>query len=137
MDLVVTFHDPCYLGRHNGIFEAPRRVLQRIPGLKLIEMPNAKEGSLCCGGGGSGAWSDDPSDLQLAVLRVREALATGAEVLATACPYCIRRLDQAATLLGVQDRIAVRDVAELLLQAVAHEPVAAADNHGASVALEV
>ncbi len=114
----VTFHDPCYLGRHNGIYEAPRRVLQSIPGLKLVEMSNNRESSLCCGGGGGGAWSDYPPNQRFGVLRVREALDTGAEVIATACPYCIRILNDAVEELGVKNQIVVRDLAELLLQSV-------------------
>lgn len=114
----VTYHDPCYLGRHGGIYEAPRRVLQSIPGLKLVEMANTRESSLCCGGGGGGAWSGDPPSQRFGVLRVREALATGAEVIATACPYCIRMLSEGVRELGVGKQIVVRDLAELLLQSV-------------------
>ena len=114
----VTYHDPCYLGRHNGIYEAPRRVLQSIPGLKLVEMPNNRDRSLCCGGGGGGAWSDYPPDRGLGGLRVKEALDTGAEVIATACPYCIRILNEAVRKLGVENHIVVRDLAELLWESV-------------------
>ncbi len=114
----VTYHDPCYLGRHQGIYEAPRRVLMKIPGLTLVEMASTKENSLCCGGGGGGAWGDYPRNQRLDVLRVKEALSTGAEVIATACPYCLRMLNDAVRALGVGDRIVVRDLAELLLQSV-------------------
>ena len=114
----VTYHDPCYLGRHHGIYEAPRRVLQSIPGLTLIEMASNRESSLCCGGGGGGAWQDLPLSERLGVLRIQEALSTGAEIIATACPFCIRMLNDAVRVLGVEDRIAVRDIAELLLQSV-------------------
>jgi Fe-S oxidoreductase len=112
---VVTYHDPCYLGRHHGIYDAPRRLLQHIPGLVLVEMANSREDSICCGGGGGGAFDPDRTPARR---RVEEALASGAEVLATACPYCIRLLNETVETLGVGDRIAVRDVAELLLQAV-------------------
>ena len=115
---VVTYHDPCYLGRHNGIYEAPRRVLQSIPGLKLVEMTNNRESSLCCGGGGGGAWNDFPYRQNLGVLRIKEALGTGAEMIATACPYCIRMLDHAVRELRVEKQIAVCDLAELLLRSV-------------------
>jgi Fe-S oxidoreductase len=125
VDLLVTYHDPCYLGRHNGIYEAPRRVLQSIPGLTLVEMPNNKESSICCGGGGGGAWCDDPVEQRFGVLRVEEALRTGAEVIATACPYCIRMLNEAVTELHVEDQIVVQDLAELLLQSVETTEVAA------------
>jgi Fe-S oxidoreductase len=114
----VTYHDPCYLGRHNGIYEAPRRVLQSIPGLKLVEMASNRQDSLCCGGGGGGAWSDCFAGKHLGVLRVEEALRIGAEVIATACPYCIRMLNDAIKELGVENQIAVQDLAELLLQSV-------------------
>ena len=114
----VTYHDPCYLGRHNHIYEAPRRLLQSIPGLTLIEMAGNRENSLCCGGGGAGAWSNVPPQRRTGVLRIEEALSTGAEVIATACPYCIRMLSEAVRQLGVQDQIVVRDLAELLLQSV-------------------
>jgi Fe-S oxidoreductase len=118
VNATVTHHDPCYLGRHQGIYEAPRRVLQSIPGLTLIEMASNRENSLCCGGGGGGAWSTAAGGQQLGRLRIEEALGTGAGVIATACPYCIRLLNDAVRALGVGDRIAVRDLAELLWQSV-------------------
>jgi Fe-S oxidoreductase len=118
LEQTVTYHDPCYLGRHNGIYDAPRRVLQSIPGLKLVEMPRNREESLCCGGGGGGAWAEYPLEERFAVLRVREALDTGAQAIATACPYCTLMLEDAVKVLGVEDRIAVKDVAELLAQSV-------------------
>jgi Fe-S oxidoreductase len=114
----VTYHDPCYLGRHNGIYDAPRRVLQSIPELRLVEMFNSRENSVCCGGGGGGAWGDDQ---RMGLSRVTEALGTGAEVIATACPYCIRMLNGAVRELGVQNQIRVRDVGELVLQSVTME----------------
>jgi Fe-S oxidoreductase len=118
VDATVTYHDPCYLGRHNGIYEAPRRVLQSIPGLTLIEMASNRENSLCCGGGGGGAWQDLAPSERLGELRIQEALGTGAGVIATACPYCIRMLNDAVRALDVGDRIAVRDLTELLWQSV-------------------
>ena len=118
VDRTVTYHDPCYLGRHNGIYDAPRRVLLSIPGITLVEMAGNRESSLCCGGGGGGTWSNDPSIRGMGVLRVEEALGAGAEVIATACPYCIRMLNAAVKKLGVGDRIIVKDLAELLLQSV-------------------
>jgi len=118
-DRVVTFHDPCYLGRHNGIYEAPRRILKGIPGLKLVEMFNNREKSLCCGGGGGHAWDMGPQPArQLGTLRVQEALSCGAEIIATACPFCMRMLGEATERLGAGDRIAVMDVAELLFTAM-------------------
>jgi Fe-S oxidoreductase len=117
----VTFHDPCYLGRHNNIFEEPRRILTSIPGLDLVEMADNRETSLCCGGGGGGAFGDRPVEKSFAAIRVQQALETGAGVIATACPYCTRMLREAVTTLGVQNQIVVLDLAVLLLNAIRTE----------------
>jgi Fe-S oxidoreductase/predicted membrane channel-forming protein YqfA (hemolysin III family) len=118
LNLKVTYHDPCYLGRYNGIYEAPRQLLQSIPGIELIEMDSNRERSLCCGGGGSGAFKNQSRQITFGELRVREALKTGADVLATTCPYCIRMLNAAVRKSHAQKKIVVLDVAELLLQSV-------------------
>jgi len=89
----VTYHDPCYLGRHNGIFDEPREVLNRISGLELIEMPDSREDSLCCGGGGGRIWMETPKGERFSDLRVEQAMEVGAEVLVTACPYCITHFE--------------------------------------------
>jgi len=114
----VTYHDPCYLGRHNGIYEAPRRILDSIPALLRVEMPDNRSQSLCCGGGGGGAFNNTGDSGRLAELRIQQALAIRADVIATACPYCTRMLQEAVQSLGCQDQIIVRDVAELLLQSI-------------------
>jgi len=114
VELVVTYHDPCYLGRHAGEYEAPRRLLRAIPGLDLREMPRNRENSLCCGGGGGGLWMDLPKEQRFAVHRVEEARATGATVIATACPYCTSMLEDAVKILDLEEEIQVLDVAELL-----------------------
>ncbi|MFH1152611.1 MAG: heterodisulfide reductase-related iron-sulfur binding cluster [Pseudomonadota bacterium] len=115
---VVTFHDPCYLGRHNKIYDAPRNILKRIPGMTVVEMPSNRENSLCCGGGGGGAWKNKSTEEPLNVIRVHQALASGADVLATACPFCVRMLSDAVSLLGVGDRIQVRDLADLVAESI-------------------
>jgi Fe-S oxidoreductase len=114
----VTYHDPCYLGRHAGEYEAPRALLRAIEGLELVEMPRNRENSLCCGAGGGGLWMDYPKEQRFAVLRVQEALDTKAEVIATACPYCCTMLEDAIKTMDVEDRIAVADVAELTAEAM-------------------
>ena len=119
---VVTYHDPCYLGRHAGIYEAPRAVLSAIGGLSLVEMPRCGRDSLCCGGGGGGLWREEALEERFAVHRVREAAETGATVLATACPYCMAMFEDAVGVLGLQDRLAVRDVAELVRDALEATP---------------
>ncbi len=118
LGLKVTYHDPCYLGRHSGLYDKPRRILEAIPGVTLIEMQNNRERSFCCGGGGGGPWKDGVGQESLGETRLKEALATGAEVIATACPYCIRILNEAIAKQGVSNLIKVQDVAELLLQSV-------------------
>jgi len=135
---IVTYHDPCYLGRHNGIYEPPRRILRSIPGLELVEMNSNRAGSLCCGSGSGNAWGNGFANKQFGVMRIREALDTGASVLATACPYCIRMLNDAVVELGVEHQLVVRDLAELLLQSLAMTAEAnTADDIGVEIDQEV
>lgn len=115
----VTYHDPCYLGRSNGQYEAPRRILRSITGLDLREMPNNRTMALCCGGGGGRMFMETPSDERFANLRMREASATGADFVATACPFCISCLEDSAKLLGLP--IQVLDVAEIAAHAALPE----------------
>ena len=118
LDLKVTYHDPCYLGRHSAVYDEPRRILEAIPGLSLIEMQNNRDRSFCCGGGGGGSWKESATKESLGEIRVKEALGTGAAVIATSCPYCIRMLNEAIGKLGVGNKIKVQDITELLLQSV-------------------
>lgn len=114
----VTYQDPCYLGRHNDIYEAPRKVLKSLPGIELIEMTRCREEGLCCGGGGGRMWTDfSQEEARLGDIRVKEALATGAEILVTACPYCLINMEDAVKAVGVEDRLKIMDLAELLLDA--------------------
>ena len=118
----VAYHDPCYLGRANGIYDQPRAILQAIPGLELVEMSHNHKNSLCCGGGGGGMWLDgfqwEKAHVRLSEWRVSEALAAGAEILAVACPYESPRVEDAAkTVQGAGER-KVRDIAELLSEAM-------------------
>jgi Fe-S oxidoreductase len=115
----VTYHDPCYLGKHNGIFDEPRDVLANIPGLDLIEMDRSREKSLCCEGGGGRMFLEGTNPgTRLAQMRVKEALDTGAEILATACPFCLLTLDEAVKHLNVEDKLRVLDIAEIAAQAL-------------------
>jgi Fe-S oxidoreductase len=119
----VTYHDPCYLGRHNGIYDEPRAVLDRVPGLELLEMPDAREESLCCGGGGGRIWMDTPKGERFSDLRVAQARETGAEVLVTACPYCITNFEESR--LGADDdqTLEVKEITEIVVEAM-REPAA-------------
>lgn len=118
----VTFHDPCYLGRANGIFEQPRALLEAIPGVELVDMAHNHTNSLCCGGGGGGMWLDgfqwEKAHVRLSDWRVREALSVKADVLAVACPYEAPRFEDAAKTMKGADQLKVRDIAELLAEAM-------------------
>ena len=118
----VTFHDPCYLGRHNGEYEAPRNILNAIPGITLTEMGRCREQSYCCGGGGGGMWLDgfmaDQVSERLSENRVKEAVATGADVLAVCCPYEVSRFEDAVKSTGNEGKLLVKDIAELIDEAM-------------------
>jgi Fe-S oxidoreductase len=114
----VTYHDPCYLGRHSEIFEEPRDLIQKVPGITLVEMENVRADSDCCGMGGGRMWMEPPQGLlssqAIAERRVQQALATGAEVLLTACPFCNITLNDAVKSLGKEETIKVMDITELV-----------------------
>ncbi|RPJ36592.1 MAG: (Fe-S)-binding protein, partial [Deltaproteobacteria bacterium] len=114
--LRITYHDPCYLGRHNKEYQAPRRVLQSISGLQLLEMGRVKENAFCCGGGGGNFFTDllGSGPESPARARVREAAETGASVLAVACPNCAKMLEDAAKAENLEGKIAVREISEIL-----------------------
>jgi Fe-S oxidoreductase len=114
----VTYHDPCYLGRHNGIYEEPREVLKKIPGLELIEMVDSLDDSLCCGGGGGRIWMETPKGERFSDLRMEQALGTGAEVLATSCPYCITNFEESRLSLEDSEAIAVKDITEIIHEVI-------------------
>jgi Fe-S oxidoreductase len=115
-DIRVTYHDPCFLGRHAGEYEAPRRILKAVPGLELMEMERNRENAFCCGGGSGNFHTDffGGGENSPARLRVREAAETGADVLAVACPACAVMLGEAVKDEGLAEKMAVRDVAEVL-----------------------
>ncbi len=119
----VTYHDACYLGRVNGIFDQPRALLQAIPGLELLEMSHTHANSLCCGGGGGGMWLDgfqwEKAHVRLSDLRVQEALTAKADILAVACPYETPRFEDAAKTVPGASGLRVKDIVELLAEAVA------------------
>jgi len=115
----VTYHDPCFLGRWNAEYEAPRAILHAIPGVELMEMERNRDGSLCCGGGGGNFYIDllGGSESSPARRRVREADETGANILAVACPTCLTMLEDAVKAEELEDRLAVRDIAEITAEA--------------------
>jgi Fe-S oxidoreductase len=114
----VTYHDPCYLGRHNGIFDEPREVLKKIPGLELSEMAESREDSLCCGMGGGRIWLETPKSERFSILRLEQAIGLGAEVLATSCPYCISQFEDSRLTLKDSEVIQIKDITEILQEVV-------------------
>jgi len=123
----VAYHDPCYLGRHNGIFDPPRAVLRRLPGLELVELRDARENSLCCGGGGARIWMDTDKRERFADLRLAQAREAAADLLVTACPYCISNfevsrlalLDGAGGNGGRHENVPeIRDLTEVVWEAL-------------------
>lgn len=116
LDYRATFHDPCYLGRYNGVYEAPRRVLRAL-GVELVEMPRSREDSYCCGAGGGRIWMEDvPVEERPAENRVREAAATGAQVLVVACPKDVSMFRDALKTTGLEGQLVVKDLAELVAE---------------------
>jgi len=114
----VTYHDPCYLGRHNGIFDEPREILKQVPGLEIFEMANSRANSLCCGGGGGRIWMDTPKDERFSSLRLGQACDVGAEMLVTSCPYCITMFEDSRLSLEYEEKIAIKDLTEIVQEAL-------------------
>ena len=114
----VAYHDPCYLGRHNGIFEEPRGILNKVPGLELKELPESKIDSLCCGGGGGRVWMETQKGERFSDLRMEQALGVGAEVLVTSCPYCITMFEDSRLTLNVTEKIEVKDITEIVQEVI-------------------
>jgi dimethylglycine catabolism B len=120
VESVVTYHDNCCLGRRCGCYDAPRSLLELVPGVKLVEMSRTRDNSLCCGGGGGGMWLDShivaQGGLRLSDQRVAQAAETGADTLAVSCPYELARFEDAAKVAGLEGRLKVRDIIELLAE---------------------
>lgn len=114
----VTYHDPCYLSRYNRIVDEPREIIHSIPGLKLVEMSHHGTDSLCCGGGGGRMWQDLEGVGKMSEVRIREAEATGAQIVVTACPLCRIMLEDARKSAGLNQKLRIMDLNELVLQAL-------------------
>ena len=114
----VTYHDPCYLGRHNGIYQPPRDLLQGVKGLELAEMAESRERSLCCGGGGGRIWMETPKGERFSDIRLDQAKQTGAEVLVTSCPYCISNFEDSRLSLEDGDPLVIKDITEVIYEAM-------------------
>jgi Fe-S oxidoreductase len=120
----VMLHEPCYLGRHNGEYEAPRAILRRLVNDPLLEFPLHREKAMCCGAGGGRMWMEEAGK-RINVLRVEQGLPQSPAVIATACPYCAVMMADGVSALEKVDAVEVRDIAELVAAAIAR-PVAEA-----------
>jgi succinate dehydrogenase/fumarate reductase iron-sulfur protein len=118
LNMKVTYQDPCFLGRYNGVYDAPRNVLKAIPGLTLVEIANPKEQTQCCGGGGGGNWLDVRAGERLGERRVGQAVATGAAILAVGCSFCVAMFEDAVKTKGYEEKFAVKQIAELVAEAM-------------------
>jgi Fe-S oxidoreductase len=114
----VAYHDPCYLGRHNGIFEEPRGILKKVPGLELAELPESRIDSLCCGGGGGRVWMETQKGERFSDLRMEQAIGVGAEVMVTSCPYCITMFEDSRLTLNATEKIEVKDITEIVQEVI-------------------
>jgi Fe-S oxidoreductase len=116
---LVTYQDPCFLGKQNLIFDEPRKILTSIPGLNFADMERSRQRSLCCEGGGGRMWAEGGTEgMRNGELRIKEAISLGAEVIATSCPFCLLTLEDAVKISGSADQIVVKDIAELVVEAI-------------------
>ena len=118
VDETIVFHDSCYLGRYNDVYDAPREILKGIPGVKLVEMERNREDAMCCGAGGGLMWMEEHVGNRINVTRTEQALATNASVISSGCPYCLTMLQDGTKAKEVEDQVGTYDIAELLERAV-------------------
>jgi Fe-S oxidoreductase len=121
-NVTITYHDPCYLGRHNRVFDEPRNVLDAIPGVKNVEMGRCREKGFCCGAGGARMWMEENIGTRVNMNRTNEALETGADIVSTACPFCMIMLDDAVKANGKGDDVAVMDISQVFEKSLAPAP---------------
>jgi Fe-S oxidoreductase len=115
MNSRLTFHDPCYLGRYNKIYQEPRQILKTIPKVKLQEMERSRNTSFCCGGGGGLMWIEEqPGTTKISHMRLEDVLKTGAETVVTACPYCLQMFEESIEHKGIQGKLKAMDLVEIV-----------------------
>jgi len=125
---VVTYHDPCFLGKQNQVYDEPRAIIKAIPGVELVEMDRSRERSLCCEGGGGRMWVEGTNlEERIAFQRVQEAADTGADILAVACPFCLLTLEDAVKVQGLDEQLRVMDIMELVDQVLEEDVPDASD----------
>ena len=115
---IITYQDPCYLGRYNDIYRAPREIIHRIPEATLTEMEQRKEAGFCCGGGGGRMWLEEKTGQRISEMRLGQALETRAQIVATACPFCLQMFEDAAKAREVEETLKVKDIAEIVAECI-------------------
>ncbi len=110
----MTFHDPCYLGRHNDVYDPPRALVRAVGGAGFREMARCRGDSFCCGGGGGRAWMEETLGTRINQERARHALQTGSSVVATSCPFCLQMFEDGIKGIAAEDQLAAMDLAELV-----------------------
>jgi Fe-S oxidoreductase/nitrate reductase gamma subunit len=114
----ITFHDSCYLGRYNHEYQAPRAAIAALPGVDMVEMRRSRQQGLCCGGGGGNMWMEVEGKTRINYVRFEDALEVNPQMIGTSCPFCLTMLDDARKVKGVEDKIGVKDIAELVAEAM-------------------
>jgi Fe-S oxidoreductase len=119
LNKVITYHDPCYLGKQNNIYDEPRDIIKSIPGVKFVDFDRCRERSLCCEGGGGRMWVEGTdSGERLSGIRIKDAVEMGVDIVATACPFCLLTLEDAAKTASLDGKIEIKDIMELVAQAI-------------------
>lgn len=114
----ITYHDSCYLGRYNNVYEQPRNILRSIKGVELVEMDRSRENGMCCGAGGGMMWMEETAGKRVNIARTEQALDVNPTVISSACPYCLTMLDDGTKAMEVEEQVEAKDIAEILAQAV-------------------
>jgi Fe-S oxidoreductase len=114
----ITFHDACYLGRYNNIYDDPRQAISAIPGVELVEIPQSRDYGMCCGGGGANVWYEIHGEREINEVRLEQLMAAEPRTVGAACPYCKLMLESAVQTKGLSNVVAVKDIAELVVESL-------------------
>ena len=115
---MITYHDSCYLGRYNNVYDAPREVLKAIPGVKVVEPERSRENSMCCGAGGGLMWMEEDKGTRINLARTEQLLEKNPTVISTGCPYCLTMISDGTKAKEVEDKIQTLDIVEILEKSI-------------------